>query len=161
MTGGPERESIGLRDGIRNDNDGQAKAIMGQNEDGSSKPEKQRRQRRVSLDYDVTVGMETDAMFYTGLLKDISSGGLFIATTKAHHVGDNISLQLNLPGTDDPLQVTGVIKWLRGDYVSEELPEGVGVELTDLAPEVKKSINQYLVGEDPLYFDHTDDYSEW
>ena len=134
---------------------------MGQDENGGSKPEKQRRARRVSLDYDLTVGMETDAMFYTGLLKDISSGGLFIATDKDHNVGDNISLQLNLPGTSDPLQVTGVIKWLRGEYVSEELPEGVGVELTDLDPEVRKAINQYLVGEDPLYFDHTDEYSEW
>lgn len=134
---------------------------MGQDETGGNKGEKQRRARRVSLDYDVTVGMESDAMFYTGLLKDISSGGLFIATTKPHNVGDKISLQLNLPGSDDPLQVNGVIKWHRGEYVSEELPEGVGVELSDLDPEVRKAINQYLVGEDPLYFDHTDDYSEW
>ena len=134
---------------------------MTQNDNDGKTPEKQRRARRVSLDYDVTVGMETDAMFYTGLLKDISSGGLFIATEKEHKVGDTISLQLNLPGADDPLQVTGVIKWHRGEYVSEELPEGVGVELTGLDPKVRKAINQYLVGEDPLYFDHTDDYSEW
>ena len=59
------------------------------------------------------------------------------------------------------LETVYLVFLIFGEYVSEELPEGVGVELTDLEPEVRKAINQYLVGEDPLYFDHTDDYSEW
>ena len=50
------------------------------------------------FDLEVTVDLESDHNFYTGLTQNISSGGVFIATHHLRKIGDRITLKFTLPG---------------------------------------------------------------
>ncbi len=49
------------------------------------------------FDLEVTVDLESDHNFYTGLTQNISSGGVFIATHHLRRIGDRITLKFTLP----------------------------------------------------------------
>ncbi len=117
--------------------------------------------KRLTLDYDVSVDVGQETSFYTGMLKDISTGGVFIATDRHHKVGSTLQLRLAFPGLDGPVEVTGIVRWHRSTFASGDLPEGIGVSFEELTPEVKKAINGYLASTDPLFFEDEDEYSEW
>jgi uncharacterized protein (TIGR02266 family) len=117
--------------------------------------------KRLSLDYEVSVDVGLETSFYTGMLKDISTGGVFIATDREHRVGSALQLRLAFPGLKDPVEVEGVVRWHRSRYASGDMPEGIGVAFENLTDNVKAAINKYLSKTDPLYFETTDEYSEW
>jgi len=113
-----------------------------------------RREKRVAVDYDLQVEVQGANMFYTGLVKDISSGGLFIATEKTHQVNDRIAVRFKFPGIAEAVEATAVVQWLRTPFVGGAgLPEGIGVRLEDLPEEVSARINSYLAKVEVLYFD--------
>jgi len=120
-----------------------------------------RTSKRLSLDYDVSLHVESEATFYTGLLKDISTGGVFIVTDKHHAVGDRLRLRLEFPGLAKPFEVSGVVCWVRSTFSSRDMPEGIGVKFDSISPEVQKAINKYLAQVEPLYFETDDEYAEW
>ena len=65
------------------------------------------------FDLEVKVDLESDHNFYTGLTQNISSGGLFIATSAIRKIGDRITLQFSLPGTPDLVSVETEVRWIR------------------------------------------------
>lgn len=123
----------------------------------------QRQAQRLQLDYDVAVdvGDESGATFYTGLLKDISTGGVFIATDKHHAVGEKLEVRFSFPGVDEPVSVTGTVRWCRHAYNAQDMNEGVGLQFDNLPDAVAATINHYLARADSLLFETTDEYASW
>lgn len=118
--------------------------------------------KRVAVDYAMSVDVASGNMFYSGLIKDISNGGVFVATDKHHNVGDKLEVSFIFPGMTEQIKATGIVRWCRTQFGADEImPEGVGLSLENLPPEVQKAINDYLKTTDVLIYEEDEEYSEW
>jgi uncharacterized protein (TIGR02266 family) len=115
-------------------------------------PAERRSEPRIELE--VEVGMETDHNFYTGLTQDISTGGLFIATSVLYRIGEVIRVRFSLPGQPQPITADGEVRWVRDPRAMKtDAPEGVGLRFVALSPEAKQDIGEFLSRRDSLFYD--------
>jgi uncharacterized protein (TIGR02266 family) len=111
-----------------------------------------RTNRRIELE--VEIGMESDHNFYTGLTRDISSGGIFVATGVTYEVGDKMSIRFSLPGRNEPIAVEAQVAWVRDPRtVRTDGPEGMGLKFINLTPEARAAIAEFLDQRDSLFYD--------
>jgi uncharacterized protein (TIGR02266 family) len=108
---------------------------------------------RLAVNYDLQVDIEGEHVPYTGLIKDISSGGLFITTDERHTVGDVIALRFTFPTMEDAVECHAVVRWIRDQYSGGEMASGVGVQFKDLPPETVARINAYIRDKDVPFYD--------
>lgn len=98
--------------------------------------------------------MESDHNFYTGLTRDISSGGIFVATGVTYEVGDRIHIKFLLPGRNLPMDVEAQVRWVRDPRTMRtDAPEGMGLKFVNLTPEAKAAIAEFLDQRDSLFYD--------
>ncbi|MBM4352914.1 MAG: TIGR02266 family protein [Deltaproteobacteria bacterium] len=107
-------------------------------------PESRRQSPRLKLDYDLEVDVLGEHVPFAGLIKDISSGGLFITTEFRHKVGDELQIRFTFPALADPVEATVRVQWFRDEYSGGGMPAGIGVQFVDLPEDVVRAINQYI-----------------
>lgn len=112
-----------------------------------------RQHHRAAVEYDLEVSLETGNAFYAGILRDISSGGLFIVTDRIHRDGEIMKVAFHFPGIEGPIDVTCMVQWRRCLFSGSPMDEGVGVRFLDLDPEVAKKINEYLKSNDSILYE--------
>ena len=107
------------------------------------------------FDLEVTVDLESDHNFYTGLTQNISSGGVFIATHHLRKIGDRITLKFTLPGSAKQLAVETEVRWIRENsaLLRAENGTGMGVRFINLSAEASAAINAFIQSRDSLYYD--------
>ena len=106
------------------------------------------------IELEVEVGLETDHNFYTGLTQDISSGGIFIATSIIYRVGDRLRVRFSLPGHKQPITADAEVRWVRDPRAMKtDAPEGIGLRFVDLPNEAKDEISQFLSHRESLFYD--------
>jgi uncharacterized protein (TIGR02266 family) len=111
---------------------------------------KGRERGRVKLQ--AAIDLRSDSNFFTGFSTNISEGGIFIATVESVPRGTQVDLDFTLPG-GRPLRVTGVVRWSREvNNRNPDLMPGVGVQFTDLAPEVASAISAFAARREPMFF---------
>jgi Tfp pilus assembly protein PilZ len=71
---------------------------------------KTRREVRCDLQMPVSIAWKGLA-----LTENISAGGLFAATTRYGHIGDQVHLRLRLPNLERWVDVSAEIRWVRTD----------------------------------------------
>jgi Tfp pilus assembly protein PilZ len=81
---------------------------------------------KVSVDYSV------NDKFYSDTLENISSGGVFIRTTKPIEVGDATTMVASIPGMEKNIKMKG--------KVVRRTAEGVGVEFYEEHKEILRDI---------------------
>lgn len=108
---------------------------------------------RAELDYDLEADIEGENVPYTGLIKDISEGGLFISSEKRHTVGDTLQIRFTFPTLNDPIEVQAVVRWYRDDYTDSSMQQGIGVQFINLDPEVMKKINAYIKDKEVTFYE--------
>jgi uncharacterized protein (TIGR02266 family) len=116
----------------------------------SAAPKKGRERSRVKLQ--AAIDLRSDSNFFTGFSTNISEGGVFIATVEPVARGTQVDLDFTLPG-GRPLHVSGVVRWSR--EVSDRNPDlmpGVGVQFSELPPEVASAITDFVGRREPLFF---------
>ena len=81
---------------------------------------------------------------YTG---DLSRGGVFVYSTRVHRPGTRVRVVLRTP--NGPLPVTGVVRWAKRvpAHFLQHVRGGMGVEFTDLTPELQLYLEQALPGQ--------------
>lgn len=109
--------------------------------------------RRVDLD--VSVDLESDHNFYTGLTQNIGSGGLFVATNALRSVGDRLTLRFTLPSDERPLTVDAEVRWIRENSAlhRREGATGMGLQFVGLTPETAAAIRKFMQDRESLYHD--------
>jgi uncharacterized protein (TIGR02266 family) len=113
-----------------------------------------RRPRAASLTphFDVALDMDTDANFYTGLDKNISSGGLFIATYDIRPPGTSVTVTVALP-SGKVLRRRAIVAWVRDhDERAIELPPGMGVAFEGLGEDEAEAIGSFMDRRDSLFW---------
>jgi len=116
-------------------------------------PEGRRSAPRLKLDYDLQVDIQGEHVPYTGLIKDISSGGLFVTTSARHRVGDELQIRFTFPALAEPVETTVRVQWIRDDYAGGDQPSGVGVQFVDLPADIVAAINRYIRDKDVHLFE--------
>jgi type IV pilus assembly protein PilZ len=74
--------------------------------------------------------------------RNISEGGLFIATESALPVSTVISLEFRLPGNQEPIVVNGRVVWTVNG--GPEQPSGMGIEFENLDDSALRRIRQLM-----------------
>ena len=107
------------------------------------------------FDLEVKVDLESDHNFYTGLTQNISAGGLFIATHHLRRIGDLITLNFTLPGSDKQIAVETEVRWIRENtaLMRADGGTGMGVRFINLSAEAKAAIDAFLQSRESLYYD--------
>ena len=90
-------------------------------------------------------------------IKDVSSlhaaymsflrnGGLFISTTQAHGLGEQVRLLLTLLDEPAAIPIEGRVVWVTPEGAQGNRPTGVGVEFSGENETVNAKIENYLGG---------------
>lgn len=99
------------------------------------------------------VDESSDSNFYWGLTNDISEGGLFVATVALMDPGSEITLAFTLPDGGDPIEVTGIVRWVRDFDGGRDAPPGYGVQFNDLPAAARDRISAFVRRRDPVFYD--------
>ena len=100
--------------------------------------------RRITprADLIVRVDYQTVDQLFSEFARNINEGGLFVETDSPPEVGTPVELQFKIPGSVEPIQVTGfVVRLSEGDG---ENPPGMGIEFENLDDQARKYINELV-----------------
>lgn len=80
--------------------------------------------------------------FFSDATENLSAGGLFVRTERAFPVGETVPLLLSFPNLLPPLEIVGVVAWVRPK--TEKTPAGVGLRIPDDRPTDKQKLADLL-----------------
>ncbi|HEY4186287.1 MAG TPA: TIGR02266 family protein [Polyangia bacterium] len=106
-------------------------------------------------DLEVSVDLESDSNFYTGLTQNISAGGLFIATHQIKRVGEHVHLKFSLPGTARSIECDTEVRWIRENsslHRTDGAP-GMGVRFINMSPADAETIQSFIDSRESLFYD--------
>lgn len=119
--------------------------------DDDDDDDERRRQNRYGLK--VFVGLESEHNFYTGFSRNISRGGLFIATHDVLDIGQEVELLFQLP-SGTTLHTHGQVTWIRRfDPDKPDKFPGMGVKFIDLSPEESAYVRDFLEDREPILYE--------
>ena len=103
----------------------------------------------------VKVDFQVNDMTCTGVTRNISAGGLFVATDELPRVGARINLRFSLPGTGRELAVQTEVRWVREKKSppDENAPAGMGLQFLNPSAEDVAALDQFLARRDALMSD--------
>ncbi len=103
---------------------------------------------RISIEAEL--GFHSETNFFTGFTKDLSDGGLFIATYKTLPIGRTLSVTFGLPEGRE-ITAVGRVVWVR--EAEGDLPKGMGVRFLDLSDEDHAAILRFIEERPPVFYD--------
>ena len=114
---------------------------------------------QVRYGVDLTVTVNSDHNFYAGFARNLSGGGIFVATHIVHPVGSQFNLSIHLDD-GDPRVVRGVgeVRWIR--VLDGDLPAGLGIQFTSLDDDGHERITKFLALREPLVMEDPSARSE-
>jgi len=112
-------------------------------------PERERRgsKRRV---LEVHIDLHTESQFFNGFSKDLSDGGVFVATYAPAEVGTELALEFQLPA-GRAVRTSGRVVWIRD--ASGDAAPGMGVAFQGLASDDRDAILEFTRERAPLFYD--------
>jgi len=102
---------------------------------------------------EVNLHSTSESNVWLGFSQDVADGGVFIATYSSHHVGEEMQLEVLLPGHDEPLRLAGVVQWVRPLGAGEDVPPGVGVRVIEMSVEAARALQTFARYRTPLFYD--------
>ena len=79
---------------------------------------------------------------YAAYIPQLVNGGLFIPTTRPHHIGDEVFMLVSLPEEPTKIPVSGKVVWITPAEAQGKRAQGVGVQFA--ADEAGKSAKQKI-----------------
>lgn len=116
-------------------------------DDPAADPTERRSSPRVRLDTEISLASESQ--FFTGLTRNLSTGGVFVATYRRLPIGCHVSLVLTLP--DGELAARGTVCWVR-DASADGAP-GIGIAFEPLDGDAFRRVEQFCALRDPLLYE--------
>lgn len=103
--------------------------------------------------HQLRVEMAGPGVWETTFALNLSRRGLFLMTRRDLGIGQIVQLRTNLNGSDEPLELHGVVVYLLTPEQAEEVgtAPGVGVRLNNVAPAIKQKYTDFLDGLEKKY----------
>lgn len=73
----------------------------------------QRRYTRAPLERAASFSIKGESGAREGIARDIAVGGMFIETATPARFGADVIVHVELPGSDGPVSLPGVVRWVR------------------------------------------------
>lgn len=105
--------------------------------------------------FDIKVGVASAHRMFVGLVDNISSGGLFIATDQELTKGDKIEVKFTIPGSDHGFDKKAEVMWIRpySELGSDRnAAAGAGVRLLELTDDEKQLLNGFINQHEAMFF---------
>ncbi len=112
-------------------------------DDQAKAPEEQRLHRRV-LFRTLQVRGESKKLFFTGHVRNLSLGGLFVQTTSPRPVGSKLRLQLPIERGLSPIETSAEVLWIQAFDVRSKTAPGMGLRFTELDARSARRIEVFL-----------------
>lgn len=87
---------------------------------------------------------ESKRLFFSGYVRNLSIGGLFLQTTNPKPVGTKLRIHLPLEQGISPLECAAEVVWVQPFDVRSKTPPGMGLHFIDLEPRAASRIEAYL-----------------
>lgn len=117
------------------------KKPMDTDKDNQAAPEASRARPGV-----LQVSIKETAALYAAYMPFVDGGGLFVPTTRAAHMGDQLYLVMTLMDEPDKLPVTGTVIWITPPGTPGR-QQGLGIQFArDAAGEAARSRIETLLG---------------
>ena len=118
-------------------------------------PEDEARAQRFNAELEIEVSETSSSNFYTGFTRNISEGGLFIATARLEEIGSEITFRLQLPPHGEALEVTAIVRWVREFHpLNPEIESGMGVQFINLSDSTRMHIQAFIeTKRESVFFD--------
>jgi len=114
----------------------------------SEQPKEERRQYvRLPLNNNMMVRYGHRGQVYFGSCKDLSPGGLFVATKTPAPFGSEITMKFTLPGHERALKAKGKVVRIHRDTRSRAAatPPGMHISFTKLSNQTEEELKRFLV----------------
>jgi uncharacterized protein (TIGR02266 family) len=98
------------------------------------------------------VSLVSESNFFAGLTRNLSNGGLFVATWRRLPVGTPVDVVLTLP--DGPVRTQGRIRWVRD--LTEVAAPGIGIMFDALSERDRQRIEAFCAERAPDYYEVED-----
>lgn len=93
------------------------------------------------------VKMGDDRKYFFGYAKNISRGGIFVHTLTPKRVGEEFSLELNVPKSDIIIKCRCRVAWNRRFSEAGNHDPGMGIEFLDLDPDIADSVDIWVISQ--------------
>lgn len=104
----------------------------------------------------LTLSIKEKSSLYMAYMPFIKNGGLFIPTTKAYKLGDEVFILLTLLDSNERLPVAGKVIWITPRGAQNKRSQGIGVQFSEQdGGETQKKIETALAGADDSKTTHT------
>ncbi len=108
------------------------------------------RRDRVRCEVRIDIDVEGEAGPIACVTRNLSEMGAFLVTELERPLGSLLTLSLHLDADGAPIRCTGEVRWVRRSNGSGDAPNGFGVRLVRLDPELKRRIQLLLLELAPL-----------
>jgi uncharacterized protein (TIGR02266 family) len=123
-------------------------------EKGRGKEFRQHERREIAQALRFHLSDEASPSFWTGLARNISSGGLFVNTYNLPAIGEVISVRFKMPNATEALNLRAEVVWTRDEkVVGDPNQVGFGARFLDLSKEAELALNQYLKKTETIFHD--------
>jgi uncharacterized protein (TIGR02266 family) len=106
---------------------------------------------------DVEVTFQSHHTFYRGASRNISEGGVFVATYDPLPKGQITALRFTLPDGGPPVEMLGEVRWIR-EYnpTIKGIPPGMGLRFVDPDEDELARIGAYCRHRPPVSYDEAE-----
>ncbi|TKB45893.1 PilZ domain-containing protein [Thalassotalea mangrovi] len=104
---------------------------------------------------EITLQFANEKELYLSYMPFLKQGGLFIKTEQAFELGDEISLQVLLPGQEEHVTLTTQVCWITPHGAHNGTETGVGVAFLNdefnVRNQIESSLGRMLNSKEPTY----------
>lgn len=106
------------------------------------------------IDYESAIDLKSDDKFFTGFVRNISDGGLFVQTSEPPAVGTRLWIKFSLPTMTEAVHIETEVCWVRGfQAMHADIAPGMGLKFINLPPEVERAVNGFIEKSETLFYD--------
>ncbi len=106
--------------------------------------------------FDIKIGVSTHHRLFIGLMANISTGGLFVATEEHLEPGDRVEVRFQIPGSDHVFHKEAEVCWTRpydDNNLDNSARAGAGVRLVGLNDEERSMLNAFIDVHEPIFYE--------
>lgn len=115
------------------------------------RPQERRRHTRFRFITEVHFGSPSN--FYTGFTRNISEGGIFVATYSPFPVGTVMELEIKMPDNSPPIAMRGEVRWRAEPSEDSDGEPGLGVKFIDLDDADRLRIERFTRYRETMFFE--------
>ena len=94
----------------------------------------------------LSLNINSKSALYAAFMPLLRNGGIFIPTTRAYAIGDEVFMLLNLMDEPEKIPVAGKVVWITPKGAQGNRAAGVGVQFNDGDNAARNKIETYLAG---------------